>query len=365
MCRLCQTKGALHTRFVAAPGFDDGIIGCWRGRQDDANRSCMIAPSNQEDAGMRSRTLIATAGVVGCLAVSLGVAAQQAAQPQAPAGGRQGQPAAQGAQPQAGRGGRAAQAGQGTQGQAGTPAAQAQGRGGAPQAAPPPAPGGLPVRPQTEADLLDDKGGIPEGFTRIFNGNDLSGWHISKTNHHGTTPDYHVVHGLIVGSQNPIGKGGILLTDKRYKNVEVYMEVKPDWGNDSGLFLRSNEDGDAYLVTLDYLPGGGMGGIYGEGLQGVSGQSAPLPEGIPTPRLLWTDVWRRESWNSVRARIEGDVPRIQVWINGAQVRDWKDTTNHAAGGATDGMIAIQIHGGGRALPGGFWRWRNIAVKELP
>jgi len=99
-------------------------------------------------------------------------------------------------------------------------------------------PGGLPPRPQTEADLLNDKGGIPEGFTPIFNGKDLSGWHISKTNHHGTTPDYRVLHGMIVGNQSPIGQGGILLTDKRYKNVEVYMEVKPDWGNDSGLFLR-------------------------------------------------------------------------------------------------------------------------------
>jgi hypothetical protein len=76
-------------------------------------------------------------------------------------------------------------------------------------------------------------------------------------------------------------------------------------------------------------------------------------------------VWRRESWNSIRVRIEGDVPHIQVWINGAWIRDWRDTANHAAGGATDGMIAIQIHGGARALPAGFWRWRNIAVKELP
>ena len=97
---------------------------------------------------------------------------------------------------------------------------------------------------------------VPEGFTPIFNGKDLTGWHVSRTNHHGTTPDYHVLHGLIVGTQNPRGKGGILLTDKKYKNVEVYMEIKPDWGCDSGLFLRSNEAGDAYQVTLDYLPGG-------------------------------------------------------------------------------------------------------------
>lgn len=132
-----------------------------------------------------------------------------------------------------------------------------------------PAPGGLSVAPQTQNDLNADKGGLPDGFTALFNGKDLSGWHISKTNHHGTTPDYRVVHGLIVGTQSPIDRGGILLTDKRYKNFEVYMEVKPDWGNDSGLFLRSNERGQTYQVTLDYLPGGGMGGVCGVSAAGA------------------------------------------------------------------------------------------------
>jgi len=227
-------------------------------------------------------------------------------------------------------------------------------------------PGGLSIAPQTQNDLLADKGGLPEGFTSIFNGKDLSGWHISKTNHHGTTPDFRVVHGLIVGTQNPIDHGGILLTDKRYRNFEVYMEIKPDWGNDGGLFLRSNERGQAYQVTLDYLPGGSMGGIYGEGLSGVSGRNRSMPTGVEAPELTpWTEVWKRESWNSIRARIEGDVPHIQVWINGVLVRDWYDTANHTADGATDGMIAIQLHGGKRYVPGGFWRWRNIGVKELP
>ena len=115
-----------------------------------------------------------------------------------------------------------------------------------------------------QGDAADPGARIPDGFTPIFNGKDLTGWHVSKTNHHGTTPDYHVLHGLIVGTQNPRGQGGILLTDRKYKNVEVYMEIKPDWGCDSGLFLRSNEAGEAYQVTLDHLPGGGMGGIYGE-----------------------------------------------------------------------------------------------------
>ena len=261
---------------------------------------------------------------------------------------------------------------------------------------------------------------IPEGFTSIFNGRDLTGWHVSKTNHHGTTPDFRVMHGVIVGTQNPFGLGGVLLTDKKYRNFEVYMEIKPDYGCDSGLFLRSSEAGEAYQVTLDYLPGGGMGGIYGERLTGVGGrgqaaggrggeargagaaapaagrgnapaaaeggrggaqptpaagrgnaQQTPVVGGIPlgqtTPQgeAAWMKVWKREDWNTIRARIEGDVPHITVWINDQQVTDFTDTANHAAGGATDGSIAIQVHGGSRWVQGGFWRWRAIAVKELP
>jgi hypothetical protein len=203
-------------------------------------------------------------------------------------------------------------------------------------------------------------GKVPAGFTPIFNGVDLSGWHVSKTNHHGTMPEFRVVHGVIVGTQNPRGLGGILLTDKKYKNVEVYMEIKPDWGCDSGLFLRSSEAGEAYQVVLDYLPGGSMGGIYGERLKGVS--SGGRSE-------AWQRAWKREEWNSVRARIEGTVPHITVWINDELITDWTDTANHAAGGAEDGMIAIQMHFSNEKTPrwvdGGFWRWRNIAVKELP
>jgi 3-keto-disaccharide hydrolase len=229
----------------------------------------------------------------------------------------------------------------------------------------------------TQADMADTGPKIPEGFTPIFNGKDLTGWHVSKTNHHGTTPDYHVLHGLIVGTQNPRGQGGILLTDKKYKNVEVYMEIKPDWGCDSGLFLRSSEAGEAYQVTLDYLPGGGMGGIYGERLTGVQNANASTAKLTDEERAAqakqraetWQKAWKREAWNSIRARIVGDVPQITVWINDQLITEFKDTANHAAGDATDGMIAIQMHFSNEKTPrwvdGGFWRWRTIAVKELP
>ena len=156
--------------------------------------------------------------------------------------------------------------------------------------------------------------------------------------------------------------------------------MKPDWGCDSGLFLRSSEAGEAYQVTLDYLPGGGMGGIYGEGAQrrhqrqragrGTAGLTPEQrAEQARARGAVWQKAWKREAWNSVRARIEGDVPQIKVWINDQLVTDFKDTANHAANGATEGMIAIQMHFSDPKTPrwvdGGFWRWRVIAVKELP
>jgi len=195
---------------------------------------------------------------------------------------------------------------------------------------------------------------IPEGFTSLFNGSNLAGWHISMTNHHGNTREWRVIDGALTGRQDTPGNGGILLTDKRYKDFEVYLEIKPDFGCDSGLFLRSNSNGQAYQVMLDYLEGGNIGGVYGERLEGVK----------PTPAQGWEKVWKKDDWNALRARIEGNPPRIQVWLNGTKITDFQDTANHAAAGAEDGMIAVQVHGGQRWVEDGSHRFRNIAVKEL-
>jgi hypothetical protein len=216
---------------------------------------------------------------------------------------------------------------------------------------------------------------IPDGFTPIFNGKDLTGWHVSQEARHGLTPDFHVAHGMILGTQRPLGSGGLLLTDRKYRDFELYMEVKPDWGNDSGIFFRTTESGAAYQITMDYLPGGSMGRLIAEG--GISfgrGRAAgPAPAApaaaapargsqAPDPGM---SAWKREDWNTVRVRVTGDVPHATVWINDKEVSDASDTENHAVGGMVEGPIAIQIHGGGvRWQPGGFWRWRNLAIKEI-
>ena len=204
---------------------------------------------------------------------------------------------------------------------------------------------------------------VPAGFTPIFDGKDLAGWHISQTNHHGTSKGWTVKDGILLATQDRPGNGGILLTDRKYRDFEVSLEVNPDWGCDGGLFLRSNEAGDAYQVMIDYLPGGSVGGVYGEGLEELKDGKGQLvnPD--------WQKHWKKGDWNLLRARIEGDVPHVRVWLNEAPLVDWTDTVNHAKDGATEGMIALQMHFSNektpRWKPGGFHRFRNIAVKELP
>ncbi len=199
---------------------------------------------------------------------------------------------------------------------------------------------------------------IPDGFESIFNHQNIAGWHVSMTNHHGDTTEWRVIDGALTARQNTPGNGGILLTDETYGDFEVYVEIKPDFGCDGGLFLRSGEGGQGYQVMIDYLEGGNVGGIYGERLEGV--QTLPSTD--------FEKSWKKDDWNSLRARIEGDVPHIQVWLNGTKITDFQDTANHALGGRTEGHIVLQVHGGERCqAPEGerrFQRFRNIGVKEL-
>ncbi|MDZ4798495.1 MAG: DUF1080 domain-containing protein, partial [Bryobacteraceae bacterium] len=204
----------------------------------------------------------------------------------------------------------------------------------------------------------------PSDFRKTFNGRDLTGWHISQTNSHGNTRAWTVKSGVLSGAQNPTGNGGILLTDRKYHNFEISLEVQPDYGCDGGLLLRSTEKGEAYQVMLDYLDGGNIGGIYGEGLARIEdGSGARMNRD-------WEKYWKRGDWNRIRARIEGEIPHIQVWLNDTRIVDWTDTQNRLPNGATEGFVALQVHRNSpdwksqRWTANGVHRFRNIAIREL-
>jgi hypothetical protein len=202
-------------------------------------------------------------------------------------------------------------------------------------------------------------------FTSLFNGKDLSGWHLSRTTHHGTTGHFFVEDSAIVLKQNPFGQGGILLTDRKYGNFELYVEVKIDSFCNGGIFLRSTESGQAYQVELA-VPGAN-GDLFGE----------RLAISTPGKAEAMEKVWKPDDWNSFRIRMTGAAPHITLWVNGIQMWDVTEPKNDFVAGATEGMIGFQSHWSAQYLPtpGGFnmpgaWRpnaahrFRNIRIREI-
>jgi hypothetical protein len=206
---------------------------------------------------------------------------------------------------------------------------------------------------------------IPSGFTKLFNGKDLSGWHLSRTDHHGSTPLASVQDGVLYLKQSPYGQGGLLLTDKRYRDFELYIEVKAPWGCNSGIFLRSTEGGSAFQIELD--EGRGTGNLLGENLN--------ISQPAKAARL--STVWKESDWNSFRIRIEGAAPHISEWVNGVQMWSVQELRNDKIADETDGMIGLQAHWvstyqpaegsfnlPGSWKPGAAYQFRNIAIKVL-
>ena len=111
------------------------------------------------------------------------------------------------------------------------------------------------------------------GFVSIFDGKSLTGWHKNPERiGHGTGGRWVVENGVISGEQDPpgSGNGGILLTDEKFKDFELLIDMKPDWGVCSGLFVRANDKGQCFQMMVDYHDRGNVGHIYGEGTGGFN-----------------------------------------------------------------------------------------------
>ena len=239
-----------------------------------------------------------------------------------------------------------------------------------------------------------------EGYIPLFDGKSLEGWHKNPQKiGHGTGGQWEVKDGAIVGQQDPpgSGNGGILLTDRKFGDFELLLEMNPDWGIDSGLFLRSNEKGQCVQMMVDYHDGGNVGHLYGEGTGGWSARPYDISGEIgyggnlvalfadPNPKFQpdhliatatgeqFVNAWKIDEWNKVKVRCTGKYPKVTTWINDAKIAEWDgETFKHPqyvrekllAAIGTEGSIAVQVHGGKGWPAGAKCRWRNIRIKPL-
>lgn len=229
----------------------------------------------------------------------------------------------------------------------------------------------------------EEKRGEEKGFVSIFDGKTLTGWKVSAETGHSAASknksggkwEVDEQEKCITGTQDVKGNGGILITEAEYGDFEVRLEMRNDFGPDSGLFLRSNTKGQAYQAMIDYHGGGNLMGVYGEGKLGgkpnvlnfnfgkdvteiAVKEYKPFP--CPVTAEDWKAFWDPKGWNEVRARIENNPPTITTWVKGVKFMEFTDTEKrHDATGG----IALQVHGGGDYTKQ-FVRYRNIRVKEL-
>jgi len=259
---------------------------------------------------------------------------------------------------------------------------------------------GLAAATPLAAEAAKGKGG---GYESLFDGRTLKGWHTNpKKIGHGTGGQWRVVDGIITGEQDPpgSGNGGLLLTDRKFADFDLKLELNCDWGPDSGVFFRCTEQGAGFQMYVDYHDRGNVGQLRGE----MPGSFAMMPFKIfgetdddgkltdlrmgPDPRKAkwpkgvykhictpeeWRKVWKINDWNSARIRCVGKYPRVKVWINDLLVADWDGATSTLPGYDKErvfgilgraGSIGLQVHGG-KAWPNGAQcKWRNIRVKEL-
>lgn len=237
-------------------------------------------------------------------------------------------------------------------------------------------------------------------WIELFDGKTLKGWHKNPAKiGHGTGGNWQVEDGAITGEQDPpgSGNGGILLTDRKFGDFELLIDLKPDWGICSGLFLRGNERGQCLQMMVDYHDAGNVGQIYGEGVgafntrtfdingkydadQKLIGFTSDKQKSASEAGLVsacspedWIKAWKIGDWNTARVICRGKYAQITMWINDQQVCQFDGATSTAAKYdkekvveqlGMEGSIAVQVHGGKNWPSGAKCRWKNIRVRPL-
>ena len=242
-----------------------------------------------------------------------------------------------------------------------------------------------------------------EGFVSIFNGTDLTGWWEDCQTH--TTnktvggiwivdPSQHILYSKENGAD-----GDILVTNKKYDNYEIVLDVWPTFGNDGGVFNRVTPSGSCWQSTIDYISGSSVGGSYNEkswrsGTVNddpyLFGGTSPANPSISTWTTFTKDlnptsfgcsaggcvgsdfekVWDVNGWNQFRVKFYdgltvGSSVTMENFFRKVGAPNWVPTYKKSEPIVTPpNGIALQIHGEGRWKAGTYNLYRNIKIRPL-
>lgn len=214
----------------------------------------------------------------------------------------------------------------------------------------------------------------PAGMTRIFNGNDLTGWD-------GDPRLWSVRDGAIHGETTPENpaNGNTFLIWKAgtMKDFDLRLSFRSIAANNSGIQYRSkhitegkvrnawvvrgyqheirNEDKMPNVSGFIYDEGGKRGRIILAGEKGVWKDGKKQVAGTLIDADEFKKLFKLDQWNDVVIIARGD--HIQHYLNGRLILDFTDDPQLAL---RDGILALQLHAG---KP--FWvEFKDIRIKPL-
>ncbi len=203
-----------------------------------------------------------------------------------------------------------------------------------------------------------------EGWELLFDGKTLNGWHTYGKKD--TVIGWRVIDGVLYNSGKGSDHGGDIVTDRKFKNFELYIEWRIDYQSNSGIFYHVNEEAEdaIYKTGPEYQLLDDKN--WPDKLKAYQYTGANYAMNAP----VGAEVKPLDQYNVTRIIVNG--PHVEHWLNGVKVVEyelwtkeweknkmngkWKDFPNY--GIFKTGNIGLQDHGG-------LTRFRNIKIKVLP
>jgi hypothetical protein len=183
----------------------------------------------------------------------------------------------------------------------------------------------------------------------LFDGKTFAGWEGD------TILTWHIENETITGGSlhQTVPQNDFLSTDRSYANFILKLKIKLT-GNEgfinSGIQFRSKRSSDPDHEMIGYQAD--WGEAYWASLYDESRRNKTLAAPDSIQVLEWI---KKDDWNDYEIRAENR--RIRLYINGHETVDYTEEDERIP---QRGLIAFQIHGGGKAQVS----FKDITLKEL-
>jgi len=198
--------------------------------------------------------------------------------------------------------------------------------------------------------LASQQGFSADGTSvRLFDGKSFAGWEGD------TTKTWRIEDGaLVAGSlEVTVPRNEFLATTREYENFELRLKYKlvgTEGFVNGGVQFRTKRIPNHHEVS-------GFQADLGAGFDGHLYDESRRKKMLATPdKDVLSRALKKDDWNDYRIRAEGN--RIQLWLNGIQTVDYVEQDPAIE---TRGIIAVQIHGGCKAIV----RYKDLEIVELP